>query len=180
MTGWKKIARGMLGTGLVFGAGATAVALAVGVAAMMFGNAQLDDLRFAGRVGVAGFILGVGFSGILALASRSPRFKNLSLPKAAGFGAAAGLIYFLLISINGAGVWDVGTAISNFLLLTLMGSGAAAATVFVARRATGGFSGSGDDDATLGTSDSAAAIGAGDPVFGNDRHKSASEVQSRV
>lgn len=175
MAGWKRIARGMIGTGLVFGAGATAVALAVGVAAMIFGNAVLDDLRFAGRVGVAGFILGVGFSGILALASRSPRFKNLSIAKSAAFGAAAGLIYFLLISINGIGAWDAQTAISNFLLLTLMGSGAATATVMIARKASGGFSGANDPDdtASFGSVNEPSSLGAGDPVLNNDRQTSA-------
>ncbi|MEO7996474.1 MAG: hypothetical protein ABI852_03460 [Gemmatimonadaceae bacterium] len=157
MTGWKKIARGMFGTGLVFGAGTTAVTLLVGVAAMIFGNATLNDLRFAGRIGVAGFILGVGFSGILAIASRSRRFTQLSIPKFAGLGAAAGLVYFLLISTNGYGVWSLKTAVLNFLLLTLMGSGAATATLLVARKASGGFA-SGNE---LYSVDEHAALGEG-------------------
>lgn len=147
MSGWKRIVRGMVGTGLVFGAGATAVTLLVGVTAMIFGNAQLDDLRLAGRIGVAGFILGVGFSGMLAVASRSKKFTQLSIPKFASFGALAGLIYFLLISINGYGVWSPETAIFNFLLLTLMGSGAATATLLIARKARGNLDSSSDINA---------------------------------
>lgn len=137
MAGWKRIIRGMVGTGLVFGAGSTAVTLCVGVAAMIFGNAQLDDLRFAGRVGVVGFILGVAFSGILAVAARNRRFTQLSIPKFAAIGASAGLAYFLLIATNAWNVWTPSTAIWNFLLLTGMGSGAATATLLVARRARG-------------------------------------------
>lgn len=139
MSGWKRIVRGMIGTGVVFGAVTGAATLVVGVAAMIFGNASLNDLRFAGRVGVAGFILGVGFSGMLALAARNRRFTELSVPKFAGIGAIAGLIYFLFISTNGIGVWSLETAIFNFLLLVLMGSGAATATLLVARRARAGL-----------------------------------------
>ena len=75
--------------GLVFGIGSATVALGVGVTAIFLGNANLNDLRFAGRIGVVGFILGTGFSALLALAARNRRFTQLSVPKFAAIGARA-------------------------------------------------------------------------------------------
>lgn len=135
MAGWKKIVRGMIGTGLTFGAGIGGATLLVGIAAMIFGNATLDDMRFAAKMGVVGTIVGVGFSGILALSARSKRFTNISIPRFTLLGAGAGLVYFLIIAMNAYRVWTPSLAFGNFMLLILMGGGAAGATAFIARKA---------------------------------------------
>lgn len=135
MAGWKKIVRGMIGTGLTFGVGIGGATLLFGLAAMVFGTATFDDLRFAAKMGVVGTIVGVGFSGILALSARSKRFTNISIPRFALLGAGAGLVYFLIIAMNAYRVWTPSVALLNFTLLTLMGGGAAAATALVAKKA---------------------------------------------
>jgi hypothetical protein len=135
MAAWPRIVRGMIGTGLVFGAGIGGAALVVGLAAMVFGEASLGDLRMAARVSVVGFLVGVGFSGILAITARNKRFSELSIPRFAGLGAGAGLLYFLFIAINASHVWSLGAAIGNLVLLTAMGSLAATGTIVVARKA---------------------------------------------
>lgn len=159
MAGWKRIARGMFGTGLTFGIGIGAITFGIGLLAIAFGNATFSDLRFAARAGVVGFILGVGFSGILAATARRKRFTQLSLPRFTLLGAGAGLIYFLLISMNAYRVWTPGVALWNFLLLTMMGGGAAATTLLVARKASASLD-SGDELLSLseGESDLGAAV----------------------
>jgi hypothetical protein len=83
------------------------------------------------------FIVGVGFSGVLALAARGRTFERLSLGFITLLGAGGGFLYFLFIAAaNGARVWSLPAAIGNFLILTLLGGGSAAATLFLARRAT--------------------------------------------
>jgi hypothetical protein len=126
----------MFGTGLTFGVGVGALATLVGsIAVLIGGGSFLQVLRTAGRFSVAGFLLGIGFSAILAITARRWSLAKLSIPRAALLGAGAGLIYFALISINGIGHWSLSTAILNFVLLTGLGGGSAAATLMVARRA---------------------------------------------
>ncbi|HEY2852833.1 MAG TPA: hypothetical protein VGJ18_08315 [Gemmatimonadaceae bacterium] len=132
---WTRIVRGMIGTGLTFAVGVGGVATILGTIATLIGGGSFREVfRIAGRLSVAAFLLGIGFSAILAITSRSRRLVNLSIPRFASLGAGAGLIYFGLISINGVGKWSLGTAILNFLLLTGLGAGSAAATLLLARR----------------------------------------------
>ena len=132
---WGRIVRGMIGTGLTFAVGVGGVATLVGTIAVLIGGGSFREVfRIAGRLSVAAFLLGIGFSAILAITSRSGRLVNLSISRFASLGAGVGLIYFGLISINGIGKWTLGTAIANFVLLTGLGAGSAAATLFMARR----------------------------------------------
>jgi len=144
----------MIGTGLTFAVGVGGVATILGTIATLIGGGSFREVfRIAGRLSVAAFLLGIGFSAILAMTSRSRRLVNLSIPRFASLGAGAGLIYFALISINGVGKWSLGTAIVNFVLLTGLGAGSAAATLLLARRGRKELESS-EEASSLGTGDS--------------------------
>src|SRR5689334_13822434 len=98
----------MVGTGLTFAVGVGSIATIIGsIAALVGGGSFREVFRIAGRLSVAAFLLGIGFSAILAIAARSRRLANLSIPRFALLGAGAGLVYFALISINGVGHWSL-------------------------------------------------------------------------
>lgn len=150
---WARILRGMIGTGLTFAIGVGGAATVLGTIAVLIGGGSFRELfRIAGRLSVAAFLLGIGFSAILAITARSRRLVNLSIPRFASLGAGAGLIYFGLISINGVGKWTLGTGIANFLLLIGLGAGSAAATLVLARRGR----------RELGLGETTSSLGAGD------------------
>jgi hypothetical protein len=133
----------MLGTGLAFAVGVGALATVAGLVATMFGNGSLvGTLRFAGRLSVASFLLGLIFSAILATISRRRRLGEISIMKFAALGADAGLVYFGAISLNAYRVWSVGDAVRNLVVLTVLGAGAAAGTLAFARWGRGEVSAS--------------------------------------
>jgi hypothetical protein len=136
LPGWLRVVRGMIGTGFTFAVGVGLATAAVAGVAWMRGLASAADvLRAAGRFSVAAFLLGVGFSGVLALVARRGWFKRLSVPLTAALGAGVGVVYFALISINGIHSWTPRLALGNFVVLTVMGAGAAVATLLIARQA---------------------------------------------
>ena len=136
MPRWLKVIRGMIGTGLTFAAGVGVVGLIIGIPAVLLGQASWDDLRMVAKLSVVAFIVGVAFSGVLAIAARSRQFDKLSLRFVTILGAGGGLLYFLFIAaMNGARVWSASQAITNLTLLTLMGAGSAAGMFIVARKA---------------------------------------------
>ncbi len=134
---WMRVVRGMIGTGLTFATGVGAVTALVGVAAMVFGEVSfVNVLRGVGKMSVATFLVGVGFSGVLALVARGRTFEKLTLGFVTALGAGAGFLYFLFIAaMNGARVWTPRVALLNFGLLLGIGSVSAAATFLLARRA---------------------------------------------
>jgi hypothetical protein len=87
------------------------------------------------RVSVVSFILGVAFSGLLALIARGRTLEKLSLALVSAIGAGGGLSYFLFLALNGGRNWTPRVALLNFVLLLVMGAGSAAGTLLVARRA---------------------------------------------
>jgi hypothetical protein len=134
MAGFPRIIRGMLGTGVAFAVGVGALATVTGLVVTMFGNGSLiGTLRFAGRLSVASFLLGLIFSAILATISRRRRLGEISIMKFAALGAGAGLVYFGAIALNAYRVWSVGDAVRNLLVLTVLGAGSAAGTLAFAR-----------------------------------------------
>lgn len=136
MPHWLRVIRGMIGTGLTFAVGVGVVGSLVGLTALLFGQASLDDLRFVARISVVAFIVGVGFSGVLALTARGRTFDKLSLPFVTALGAGGGFLYFLFIAaMNGARVWSPRLALLNLTILTVMGAGSAAAMFLLARKA---------------------------------------------
>ena len=136
MPRWLRVIRGMIGTGLTFAAGVGVVASIPGVLVWLRGGLTPRELlQIVGKVSVVAFLLGVAFSGVLAIAARGRQFNKLSLRLVGGLGAGAGLLYFVFIAANGGRNWSAQDAIANLVLLPLMGAGSAAATLMIAQRA---------------------------------------------
>ncbi|MEO5798276.1 MAG: hypothetical protein ABIZ70_03855 [Gemmatimonadales bacterium] len=132
-----RVLRGMLGTGLTFAVGVGGFSALVGIVLLIARMVSLVEiLQMAGRLTVISFILGVVFSGVLALSAGGRSFGKLSLGFVTALGAGGGLIYWLLIGFaKGFRAWTLSVALANLSLLLAMGSGAAAATFLLARRA---------------------------------------------
>jgi hypothetical protein len=137
MPRWLRIIRGMIGTGLTFAAGVGVVGSIIGLVGLLVGELSVPQLiRNVGRMSVVAFLVGVVFSGALAIAARSRRFDRLSLRFVTGLGAAGGLLYFLFVAaMNGARVWSAADAFRNLAILVFLGGGSAAGTLILARRA---------------------------------------------
>ena len=158
MSPWKRIVRGMIGTGLTFAAGVGVAGTIVGLVGLLLGALPWDDMRMVAKLAVIAFLVGVGFSGVLAIAARGRTFDRLSLRFVTALGAGGGLLYFLFVAAaNGARVWSVWNAIGNLAILTLLGGGSAAATLIVARSA-GRALNAGVDSPSLGEGSSEAPV----------------------
>jgi len=150
MPRWLRVIRGMIGTGLTFAAGVGVVGSILGLVGLLLGELSWDDLRMVAKLSVVAFLVGVGFSGVLAIAARGRTFDRLSLRYVTALGAGGGLLYFLFIAeANGARVWSAWNAIGNLTILTLLGGGSAAATLILARRAGRALK-SGEESRSLG------------------------------
>lgn len=153
MPRWLRVVRGVIGTGVTFAAGVGVLASAIGVAVWLADRISARELmQIVGKSSVVAFILGVAFAGVLAITARARRINRLSLGLVSGLGTGAGLLYWIVLAFNGGRNWSTRNAITNFLLLTAMGAGSAAATMMIARRARsaldsgGGLSGLGAGD----------------------------------
>jgi hypothetical protein len=126
----------MIGTGLTFAAGVGLIGGLFGLGVVAFTDAVLADIFFIGRLMVAAFLLGVAFSGGLALLARGKAFEKVTYPMVSALGGGAGLLYFLFIGFaNGFRVWTPTVMMQNLVLLLLMGTGSAVAMLLVARKA---------------------------------------------
>jgi hypothetical protein len=153
MPRWLRVARGMIGTGLTFAAGVGVVASITGLLVRLgHGITGLELMQIVGKFSVVAFLLGVAFSGVLAIAARGREFNKLSLRLVGALGAGAGLLYFVFLALNGGRNWSAPDAIANFVLLILMGAGSAAATLAIARKARSALE-SGDEVHSLGADD---------------------------
>ena len=102
MPRWLRIIRGMVGTGLTFAAGVGAVSSSIGLVAMLVGRlSAISLLQEVGRFSVVAFLVGVAFSGVLAIVARRRSFDGLSLRFVTSLGLGVGFLYFLFISISG-------------------------------------------------------------------------------
>jgi len=131
-----QLVRGIIGTGVAFAIGGGAILGLIGGTLSLLGGPPIRAvLATAARGSVLGFMIGVVFSGLLALVARGQSFASLKLSRFAGLGGAIGIFAWLLMGVNGAfHAWSLDTAIMNFVLLTLMGAGSATAILVVARR----------------------------------------------
>jgi hypothetical protein len=148
---WLRVIRGMFGTGFVFALGVGAASGLITLVAMLFGKVTLlEALQVSGKLGAVAGLVGVAFSGVLALTARGKSFGKLSLPFVSALGAVGGFLYFLFIGFaNGFRVWNTGDLVANLVLLTVIGSAAAAGTLVIARKA-GKALGAGDEPGSLG------------------------------
>ena len=151
MPRWQRLVRGMLGTGVAFAVAGPAIVATNGLGFWLFGGASLGGVAFtAARSSVVSFVIGVLFSGILALAARGRGFEKLSLKLFTALGGGVGFAAFMAMGLSGAfGAWSFNTGLLNFVLLTSIGAGAAGATLVVARRAMPAVD-SGDERVSLG------------------------------
>lgn len=121
--------RGMLGVGLTWGVGWAIVMFIIG---SIIGVVDPDSIdageepwRLAGLVGAVGFISGAAFAAILSSAERRKSLRDLSVSRAALWGAVGGAALPLLTTMN------------NSVLFNTVPLGAifAASTIAIARRA---------------------------------------------
>ena len=120
MPRWLRIIRGMIGTGLTFGAGVGVVASVIGVLAWLAnGITGRELMQIVGKFSVVAFLLGVAFSGVLAITARGRQFNKVSLRLVGALGAGAGLLYFVFLALNGGRNWSAQNAIVNLVLLTV-------------------------------------------------------------
>jgi hypothetical protein len=125
----------MIGTGLTFAAGVGAASSVVGLIVVLLGKSSFHEtFEMVGKLSVVAFLVGIGFSAILAMAARSRWLAKVSIPRFATLGAGAGLLYFLAIATNGIGRWSLADAVANLAILTVIGGASAAGTLMVARR----------------------------------------------
>lgn len=146
---WMRRLRGALGIGLTWAVGWAIAGVSIGVASILFPSLPWDAFfqvfdaplpAFA----VPGFVAGVFFSAVLAIAGRRRAFHELSLPRFAAWGAVTGLLLtafpFALVAVGLAsregstvGTWRIVTVITGpFVLLS---AASAAASLLLARRA---------------------------------------------
>jgi hypothetical protein len=131
----------MVGTGLTFAAGiGGAVGAIGGIGALAGALTGVELLQLVGKFSVVSFVLGVVFSGGLALLSRGRTLENLTYRGVSLVGAGGGLVYFVFLALTGGRAWSLSNAIGNFVLLLIMGSTAAAGTLLAARKARGTLS----------------------------------------
>ena len=137
MSRWKRVLRGMLGMGATFAAiGGGFFAVLTGIAAVL-GRLETEDPFFGILAGtVWGFAVGVTFSTVLAIAGRTLSFDRLSLPRVAGMGALGGLVLATtLVGITTLAGDTFTGVVEAFTFLPLLGAGAGAASLAIARRA---------------------------------------------
>ncbi|MEP6495992.1 MAG: hypothetical protein ABJF01_25150 [bacterium] len=88
MPRWLRLVRGMIGTGLTFAAGVGAIASIAGSLVWLdHGITGRELMQIVGKASVVAFLLGVGFSGVLAITARSGHFNKLSLRLVGALGA---------------------------------------------------------------------------------------------
>ena len=135
MGGWMRRVRGAVLLGVTW-------AVCWGVAAVLVGmvvdpDGSMDEMWVA--IGaLPGFLGGVTFATALSLLARRRRFDELSVPRFAAWGAAAGLVVgaipFVLGSPTSAfPLWQLAAAVIGST--TALSAGSAAASLALARRA---------------------------------------------
>jgi hypothetical protein len=154
----------MIGTGLTFAVGVGGITGILGAVAWLRGRVSVVEvMQDVGKFSVVAFLLGIAFSGVLAIAAHGRQFSKLSLRLVTALGAGAGLLYWLFLASTGGRSWSPRLAVLNFVVLIVMGSASAAATLLIARRAGSSLSSS-DELPSLGEGD-------GEIVGGGSRSK---------
>jgi len=165
MKKWLRRIRGAVGTGLTWAFGWALAGLLIGVASKLLPGLPWDyffevfDAPLP-AMAVPGFFGGVFFSMVLGIAGRRRRFRELSLPVFAAWGALGGLLLLLfpfalvavgLASTGGSsvGAWQaISVAGPLFIVLSTL---SAAGSLMLARR--------GEDRESLKASEDLAEVG---------------------
>ena len=122
----------MIGTALTFAAGVGVVASTIaGLVWLLPGSDNgLEMIRLVIASSMWAFLIGLAFSGFLAITAHGRSFDKFSLPRFAALGAGAGL---LLSGVLGVTLFDSWTLV-NATILVLLGAGSATASLMLARR----------------------------------------------
>ena len=137
MKKWLRRIRGVIGMGLTwaavwFGAGMTLVF------GLLLTTGARPDVPVPLVFGVFGFVGGVTFSGVLSLLEGRRRFAQMSLPRFAAWGAAAGLLVSVafVLAVASAGdpafLWNLVGLAPAF---AAAGAGSAVGSLVLARKA---------------------------------------------
>jgi len=96
--------RGALGIGLSWAVIWALFGLSIGFAILYFDPASIDQgedpLNMARIIGTVGFMCGLVFAGVLAFAERHTKLRDMSLWRAAFWGAIGGAALPLLTTMN--------------------------------------------------------------------------------
>ena len=137
MKKWLRRIRGAIGMGLTWAAAwaGAGVALMLG---LLLTTGSRPDVPIPLVFGVFGLLGGVGFSGVLSLLEGRRRFAQMSVPRFAGWGAAAGfllsLAFVFAVATGGdAGFWW--NLVGLGPIFAAAGAGSAAGSLVLARRA---------------------------------------------
>jgi hypothetical protein len=143
MSGWKRLVRGILGMGVGFAAVAGLIMSTLAAAALTLegGEGWRLALESVMMGSLWGFLIGVTSGGVMALLARGQSFESLSLRRFAGLGAGAGLFLFgvVALALRMWDSWSASAAVTNAVILAVLGGGCATAFLLLARKAEGGF-----------------------------------------
>ena len=132
MKKWLRRIRGAIGMGLTWAAAWFGVGALIGL--VFFGGGLVELVSNSVLFAVFGFIGGAAFSGVLGIAEGHRRFDEMSLPRFAAWGAAAGLLLSVLLLSTGGSIPLLGSVVVASVA-TLLGAGSAAGSLALARRA---------------------------------------------
>ena len=136
MSGWKRVARGVLGLGVTF-ATAGFFLSAILTAAAALGRLEEEDPFFGIVAGtVWGFAIGVTFSAVLAATGSRFVFEKLSISRVAIMGALGGFLLAILLISGTKLAGNEFTGVTEALVfLPLLGAIAGSTSLVIARKA---------------------------------------------
>lgn len=149
MKKWLRRIRGAVGMGLTWAAGWALGGILIGVASILLPSLPWDvffkvfDAPLP-AMAVPGFFAGMFFSTVLGIAGRRRRFRELSLPKFAAWGAVGGLMLiafpFVLVAVGlasteGSSVRPLQALAAIAPPFILLSVASASVTLLLARRA---------------------------------------------
>ena len=136
MKTWLRRARGALGMGLTFAVAGGAIGTIISLGFLVRTGSR-PDAPFPIMLGALGFIAGVAFAGVLLVVERRRRLDQLTLPRFAAWGAAAGFAlsgaFFLAVSRGDPAFLKYFLSVGP--IATVAAAGVAAGSLALARRA---------------------------------------------
>ncbi len=112
---------------------------AAGMVLLLIVGPDAADVPFPLGFGFLGFVAGVTFSGILAIAEGRRRFDHMSLPRFAGWGGVAGLLFSVMFVFTVAAFAEGAPFIQDLVFLgplfAAAGAGSASGLLVLARKA---------------------------------------------
>lgn len=137
MSGWKRVARGVLGLGVIFATAGFFLFAILTAAAAALGRLEEEDPFFGIVAGtVWGFGIGVTFSAVLAATGSRFVFEKLSISRVAIMGALGGFLLAILLISGTKLAGNEFTGVTEALIfLPLLGAIAGSTSLVIARKA---------------------------------------------